>query len=195
MLDQIGPCLGVGQAVVFHDPARNGVLGSSAVRTDSPSHASLARRRDTSISIALSVISLSQRLAVQWRLVGGDVQREDVANSLNGICAERGLPKSIKTDNGSEFISKVIDKWVSERGVELDVSRPGQPPDNARVESFNARRRQECLNAHRFVSLDDAKAKIGARQTEYNASRPNRRWTGPHLPSSPALAGCSRQRR
>ena len=69
-------------------------------------------------------------------------------------------PSTIKTDNGSEFISKVMDKWAYERGVELDFSRPGKPTDNARVESFNGRLRQECLNANWFLSLDDAKAKI-----------------------------------
>jgi putative transposase len=49
---------------------------------------------------------------------------------------------------GSEFISKVMDKWAYERGVELDFSRPGKPTDNAMVESFNGRLRQECLNEH-----------------------------------------------
>ncbi|MFX5656596.1 integrase core domain-containing protein, partial [Acinetobacter baumannii] len=79
-----------------------------------------------------------------------------------GIVAHRGLPQSIKTDNGSEFISKAMDKWAYERGVELDFSRPGKPTDNATVESFNGRLRQECLNEHWFLSLDDARAKIEA---------------------------------
>ncbi len=53
-----------------------------------------------------------------------------------------------------------MDKWAYERRVELDFSRPGKPTDNARVESFNGRLRQECLNAHWFLSMDDAQAKI-----------------------------------
>ncbi len=53
---------------------------------------------------------------------------------------------TIKTDNGSEFISKVMDKWTYERGVEPDFSRPRKPTDNAMVENFNGRLRQECLN-------------------------------------------------
>lgn len=105
--------------------------------------------------------------------VGQSLKGEDVAESLNRICALRGLPKTIKTDNGSEFISKVMDKWAYERGVELDFSRPGKPTDNARVESFNGRLRQECPNANWFLSLDDAKAKIGAWRTYYNESRPH----------------------
>jgi len=105
--------------------------------------------------------------------VGQSLKGEDVVDSLNRICGERGLPRTIKTDNGSEFISKVMDKWAYERGVELDFSRPGKPTDNARVESFNGRLRQECLNANWFLSLDDAKAKIGAWRTYYNESRPH----------------------
>ena len=66
-----------------------------------------------------------------------------------------------------------MDKWAYERGVELDFSRPGKPTDNARVESFNGRLRQECLNAHWFLSLDDAKAKIGAWRIHYNETRPH----------------------
>ncbi len=93
--------------------------------------------------------------------------------TLNGITAQRGLPRTIKTDNGSEFISKVMDKWAYERGVELDFSRPGKPTDNAAVESFNGRLRQECLNAHWFLSLADAQAKIGAWRQDYNESRPH----------------------
>jgi putative transposase len=105
--------------------------------------------------------------------VGQSLKGEDVVMSLQSICAERGLPRSIKTDNGSEFISKSMDKWAYERGVELDFSRPGKPTDNARVESFNGRLRQECLNAHWFLSLDDAKAKISAWKAYYNESRPH----------------------
>lgn len=67
---------------------------------------------------------------------------------------------TIKTDNGSEFISKAMDKWAYERGVELDFSRPGEPTDNAMVESFNGRLRQECLNEHWFMSLHDARTKL-----------------------------------
>jgi putative transposase len=105
--------------------------------------------------------------------IGQSLNGDDVVNSLTRISAERGLPKSIKTDNGSEFISKVMDKWAYERGVEFDFSRPGKPTDNARVESFNGRLRQECPNAHWFLSLDDAKAKIAAWRIDYNEARPH----------------------
>jgi putative transposase len=81
--------------------------------------------------------------------------------------AQRELPATIKTDNRSELISKVMDKWAYERGVEIDFSRPGKPTDNAKVESFNWRLRQECLNERWFLSLDDAKTKIEAWRQHY----------------------------
>ena len=74
---------------------------------------------------------------------------------------------------GSEFISKVMDKWAYERGIELDFSRPGKPTDNAMVESFNGRLRQECLNEHWFMSLQDARNKIEAWRGFYNEVRPH----------------------
>jgi putative transposase len=105
--------------------------------------------------------------------VGQSLKGEDVVNTLNRIAAQRGLPVTIKVDNGSEFISKVMDKWAYEHGVELDFSRPGKPTDNAKVESFNGRLRQECLNLHWFLSLEDAKAKIEAWRKDYNEVRPH----------------------
>jgi putative transposase len=120
---------------------------------------------------------------------------DDVVKVLGAITEKRGLPQSIKTDNGSEFISKVLDKWANERRVELAFSRPGKPTDNANVESFNGRLRQECLNANWFLSLDDAKGKIEAWRKDYNESRPHSalNWQTPaefarQCWASPALA-------
>lgn len=120
----------------------------------------------------LTVVDLFSRecLAID---VGQSLKGEDVARVLTAITEARGLPCTIKSDNGSEFISKVMDKWAYERGVELDFSRPGKPTDNANVESFNGRLRQECLNATWFMSLDDARGKIEAWRRYYNESRPH----------------------
>ncbi len=91
------------------------------------------------------------------------------------------MPATIKADNGSEFISKVMDRWAYERGVELDFSRPGIPTDNAKIESFNGRLRQECFNLHWFLSLDDARTKIEAWPQYYNEARPHSalQWESP----------------
>ena len=58
------------------------------------------------------------------------------------------LPAAIRVDQGTEFVSRVLDLWAYRRGVTLDFSRPGKPTDNAFIEAFNGRFRAECLNAH-----------------------------------------------
>ena len=105
--------------------------------------------------------------------VGQSLKGEDVVAVLNQVTAVLGCPKTIKVDNGSEFISKTMDRWAYENGVELDFSRPGTPTDNAQIESFNGRFREECLNAHWFLSLDDAQEKIEAWRRYYNEARPH----------------------
>jgi putative transposase len=98
---------------------------------------------------------------------------EQIAAVLERIVVERGAPKSIRVDNDPEFVSKVLDRWAYEHGVTLDFRRPGKPTDNAYVESFNGRLREECLNANWFLSLEDAQGKIEAWRREYNESRPH----------------------
>ena len=121
---------------------------------------------------ALTIIDnyTCESLAIE---VGQSLKGDDVATALTRIVALRGKPRTIKVDNGSEFISKVMDHWAYEHGVELDFSRPGKPTDNAKVESFNGRFREECLNAHWFLSLEDAKRKIEAWRQYYNEARPH----------------------
>ena len=84
-----------------------------------------------------------------------------------------GAPERIRVDNGPEFVSRALDQWAYLHQVTLDFSRPGKPTDNALVESFNGRLRDECLNINWFPSLDDAKRKIEAWRQHYNASRPH----------------------
>ncbi len=85
------------------------------------------------------------------------------------------LPVRIQTDNGSEFILKSLDKWAYEHGVTMDLSRPGKPTDNPFIESFNGSLRDECLNIHWFLSLEDAQDKLDNWRREYNHER-----THPH---------------
>ena len=101
------------------------------------------------------------------------IKGEQVVEAMARIADTRGSPKTIRVDNGPEFISKVLDRWAYENGVTLDFSRPGKPTDNAFVESFNGRLRDECLNAHWFLSLADARAKIEAWRSFYNESGPH----------------------
>lgn len=83
------------------------------------------------------------------------------------------VPKRIQVDNGSEFISKQLDKWAYENKICLDFSRPGKPTDNPYIESFNGSFRDECLNTHWFLSLPDAQKKIEHWRKEYNEFRPH----------------------
>ena len=96
-----------------------------------------------------------------------------VVEVLNRVVDERGLPKTIRVDHGNEFTSKILDQWAYENGVELDFTRPGKPTDNAFIESFNGRVRQECLNENWFLSLADARQKVEIWRREYNNERPN----------------------
>lgn len=85
---------------------------------------------------------------------------ERVKRVLERLAFERGLPESIVVDNGPEFISKVLDEWAYRKGVKLDFIRPGKPTDNAFVESFHDKFREECLNEHYFSTLFEARTII-----------------------------------
>lgn len=98
---------------------------------------------------------------------------EDVVATLDRACRKIGYPKTIRMDNGSEFIFRDMDLWPYQRGVTLDFSRPGKPTDNAFIEAFNSKLRSECLNAHWFLSLQDACEKLEARRRHYNEERPH----------------------
>ena len=86
---------------------------------------------------------------------------------------EVGYPRTIRLDNGPEFISKELDLWAFMHGVTLDFSRPGKPTDNAFVESVNGKFRGECLNTNWFLSLDEAQRKCEAWRRDYNEVRPH----------------------
>lgn len=93
-----------------------------------------------------------------------------VAHVLDGIGT---LPKSIVIDNGSEFTGRAMDTWAFERDVKLDFISPGKPNENAFIESFNGRFRDECLNGNWFLSLEDARRTIEEWRIDYNENRPH----------------------
>jgi putative transposase len=96
-----------------------------------------------------------------------------VVEVLQRLSKGRSLPRTIRVDNGPEFISKALDQWAYLNGVELDFSRPGKPTDNAFIEAFNGRLREECLNESWFLSLEDARDKVESWREEYNRRRPH----------------------
>lgn len=98
---------------------------------------------------------------------------EDVVQTLERICRKTGYPKTIRVDNGSEFISRDLDLWAYANNVTLDFSRPGKPTDNGFIEAFNSKLRAECLNAHWFLTLADSREKLETWRRYYNEERPH----------------------
>ena len=92
---------------------------------------------------------------------------------LDRLADTRGLPRSITVDNGPEFDGKVLDQWAYRTGVQLSFIRPGKSNENAYIESFNGKFRDECLNEHWFISLTHARSVIEAWRIEYNTERPH----------------------
>lgn len=89
------------------------------------------------------------------------------------ICARTGHPRTIRVDNGSEFISRDLDLWAYANDVVLNLPRPGKPTDNGIIEAFNSKLRTECLNAHWFMSLADAREKLEDWRQHDNENRPH----------------------
>ena len=121
----------------------------------------------------LTVVDVFTRecLAIE---AGQRLRGDDVVRVLNRLIAERGAPKRLFCDNGSEFTGRLLDLWAYHNQVTIEFSRPGKPTDNAPIESFNGSFRDECLNVHWFSTLDDARVKIEAWRQEYNESRPHK---------------------
>jgi hypothetical protein len=125
--------------------------------------------------------------------VGRSIPGQRVVRVLERITKARGLPRAIVLDNRPEFTSRVLDQWAYRCGVELRFIQPGKPVQNAFVESFNGKFRDECLNASWFVSLADAIQAIAAWRLDYTRHRPHSALGG-LTPEGPATAGGVRTR-
>ena len=122
---------------------------------------------------ALTVVDNFSRECIAIHVDKG-IRGEHVANLLRSISKLHDrVPERIQVDNGSEFVSKDLDRWAYENDVTLDFSRPGKPTDNPFIESFNGSLRDECLNSHWFLSLEDAREKIESWRVDYNSYRPH----------------------
>src|SRR3954465_2984368 len=95
-----------------------------------------------------------------------------VTRILDRLAIDRGLPAALRTDNGPEFCSRAMLTWAYDRGVALRLIEPGKPNQNAYIESFNGRFRDECLNEHWFTSVPHAQSIIETWRCEYNDERP-----------------------
>lgn len=107
-------------------------------------------------------------IAVDYGISGGYVARV-----LDAIGQFRGLPRAIRTDQGPEFTSRALDRWAYGCGVDLKLIAAGKPTQNAYIESFNGKFRDECLNDHYFRTLEHARAVISIWRRDYNETRPH----------------------
>jgi putative transposase len=104
---------------------------------------------------------------------GRSLTGRHVAAVLDQLLRQRGRPEAIVSDNGPEFCSRAVDAWAHRNGIQLRFIRPGKPVENAYIESFNGRCRDECLNENLFVSIDEARSKLDEWRSDYNRHRPH----------------------
>lgn len=101
------------------------------------------------------------------------ISGQRVARELDAVIAQRGKPEMIVSDNGTEFTSQAILRWSQNAGIEWHYIAPGKPMQNAFIESFNGRLRDECLNENLFSSLDEAREVLRNWKEDYNQIRPH----------------------
>ncbi len=120
------------------------------------------------LTVVDDLTRVSPTMAVAHSITG-----KRVAQLLDRAAARHGWPRTIVVDNGPEFTSRALDQWAYERGIELHFIEPGKPVQNAYIESFNGRVRDECLNEEWFVTLAQAKQSIESWRIDYNQRRPH----------------------
>jgi putative transposase len=115
---------------------------------------------------------------------------DDVVGVLNQLKIRGRVPRSITVDNGSEFVSKQLDGWAFSCGVKLDFIRLGRPVENAYIESFNGRLRDECLNTNVFFTIAEVRRELEQWKHDYNTVRPHRAFGGLTTQRCPGCANC-----
>lgn len=108
-----------------------------------------------------------------WMEVGHGISGRALCQVLETVCLIHGAPESIRSDNGPEFTSRHFGLWMMSKGIKHDFIQPGKPTQNAFVESFNGKFREECLNANLFLDLEHAQTVIEQWRNFYNEIRPH----------------------
>lgn len=124
----------------------------------------------------LRILTVVDDLSKECPVLGG---RSLAYRFARGACSgahrtHQGLPEVITVDNSPEFISKAMDAWAYAKGITLHFIQPGKPTQNAFIESFNGKFRDECLNEHVFHNLNEARTKIEIWRLDYKDNRPHR---------------------
>lgn len=121
---------------------------------------------------ALTIVDLFSRMCPEME-VGTSIGSRRLTRVLERAGEKHGFPRRVRMDNGPEFRSRHFRTWCEQRGIEMIHIQPGKPTQNASIESFNGRLRDECLNANWFQNVRDAREKITAWKEDYNHHRPH----------------------
>lgn len=105
--------------------------------------------------------------------VGISIRSERVRKILQRVCADKGSPELMRSDNGSEFIGKAVNEWLAKNGIKPIFIEPGKPWQNGKGESFNGKLRDECLSREWFSSVKEAQVVIEGWRKFYNEERPH----------------------
>lgn len=173
---------GAGARIILAAPERPNQIWSMDFVTDSL----VTGRRFRALAIVDDYSRECPAIEVDTSLGGSRV-----VGVLDRLGELRGLPEVITVDNGPEFAGKALDEWAYRKGVKLSFIRPGKPIENAFVESFNGRLRDECLNTNWFLSLKHARHIIEDWRKDYNTVRPHSALGGLAPEEFTALAGNS----
>jgi putative transposase len=128
----------------------------------------LRRRKFRGLAVVDDFTREALALVVDTSIGGRRVVRE-----LDALIAARGRPSTIVSDNGTELTSRAVLEWTNKTRLEWHYIAPGKPTQNAFVESFNGRFRDECLNEEVFASLAEARVLIETWRRDYNNVRPH----------------------
>ncbi|HMU39604.1 MAG TPA: IS3 family transposase [Pseudomonadota bacterium] len=96
-----------------------------------------------------------------------------VTRVLERLCQQRGCPETIRSDNGTEFVSVDVQRWAKARGIQWHCIEPGKPTQNSHIESFNGKLRDECLNRNLWRDIAEVRRETEQYKTEYNTERPH----------------------
>ncbi|CBM10051.1 putative transposase [Ralstonia solanacearum PSI07] len=139
-----------------------------------------------SINFVMDALSNERRLTCLTIVDDFTKEAVDIAvdHGISGLYVARALDhaarfrgdKALRTDQGPEFTSRALEQWAYANGVSLKLIQAGKPTQNACIESFNGKFRDECLNEHGFTSLAHARAVIAAWRQDYNEARPHSAW-------------------
>ncbi len=158
------PYRGAVSKMGVHQPTRENVIWALDFQFD--------QTRDTRVVKILNIIDEYSREALA-SMARRSISAAEVVTVLDDLLAERGKPHFIRCDNGPEFIAEVVASWACEVGTTLYFIAPGSPWLNGRVESFNARLRDEFLNGELFESVTEAQMLLDRWRHEYNHRRPH----------------------